>query len=292
MKYYIQYPITLDCNLRCDYCFHKLYFQDLKNFPHRVTVTMWNKFRDTHLTDAEVIICHMAGGEPFLDTNLNMIMAFIRNTKMEQIDLLTNGIQPVEQYKKIVKYADRIHRIGLTYHRKLIHGIEIYEKMFEESATYLKSTGISIYIKELLIPEYRFDILKNKKIWNQRGFDFKIQDFRLNANAGEAKQLDPIPLDAIIVSNEYIHIKEICACKDGYKNLIIRKGWQEGDIIACWYDPKVIGNVVNNEFNPNYKIVRDRKLGRLNVEGIVENYKGTYERDVPKPDDLKDKFLR
>lgn len=292
MKYYVQYPILFDCNLRCDYCFHKSYFQDLKTAPHRITVQMWNRFRDTHLTDAEEIIVHMSGGEPFLEPSLNMILSFIRNTKIEKIDLLTNGLQPIHNYEKIIKYSNRIQRIGLTYHRRLIHGIKLYEYMFNETAMFLKDKGFPIYIKELLLPEYRFDILENKKKWKDKGFDFKVQDFRENANAGEPKQLDPIPLDVLIVDREYLHPKDTCACKDGYKNIIIRKGWQEGDILACWHDPKVIGNIIRNEFNPNYRVVKDRRLGRLNVEGVGENYKGTFERDVATPDQAKAKFLR
>ena len=120
MKYYIQYPILFDCNLRCHYCFHHECFVTNYMAKPQFTVRDYVRFRDTHLKNAEDIVVHFHGGEPFLYTNINIILSFLRQAKVERIDLLTNGIQKRENYEKILQFKDRIDRIGFTYHRKII----------------------------------------------------------------------------------------------------------------------------------------------------------------------------
>ena len=297
MKYFIHYPILFDCFLRCDYCFHKQYYQNYEGTPVKYNVGHWNRFRDKHLTDVEEIVVNLYGGETFIDTNTNIVTHFIKCTENETVDLLTNGLADKENYKKIIPFKDRIFRLGFTYHRKMIHNVPSLVKRFEDNINFLQDAGLNVYVKELLFADYRFEIVEAKKKWKEKGIEFKIQDFREDANKNVYRPLDIIPLDAIIVDREYQHIGKFCECKHGYKNLIIRNGWDEkshGDILGCWYDPKVVGNIITNTFEPDYEVVRNRNTGGIEVNILKndnqERYRGTYEGDKVPPEDVK--FLR
>ena len=270
MKYLVHYPIYFDCNLHCDYCFHKEYFQTYMKIPKtRFNISHWNKFRDTHLVDAEEIIMNMYGGETFLETNTNIITHFIKYSKNEKLDLLTNGLVDMENYKKLVPFVDRVNRIGFTFHRKTINNVPSLIKTYEDNLTFMRDKGFAVYVKEILFPEFRYEILEDRKKWKEKGFEVKIQDFRQDGNKHSNERFDQIPLDAIIIDQEYLHHGNICSCMKGYKNIIIRQGWDEsshGDIIACWHDVKELGNIIDNSYDPNYEIIRDYNLGKIVVK--------------------------
>ncbi|MEM4260863.1 MAG: hypothetical protein QXG00_06505, partial [Candidatus Woesearchaeota archaeon] len=221
MKYFVHYPILFDCNLRCDYCFHKGYYQCYTIPQTRFNVGHWNRFRDTHLKDANEIIMNMYGGETFLETNTNIITHFLKCTKMEKLDLLTNGLVDRSNYEKMIPFIDRVSRIGFTFHRKTINNCTSLIKKYESNILFMKDKGFNVYVKELLLPELRFEIVEAKKRWKEKGLDVKIQDFRQEGNKHVTKRLDIIPLDAIIVDKEYLHYYRECACKEAYKNIII-----------------------------------------------------------------------
>lgn len=294
MKYFVHYPILFDCNLRCDYCFHKKYYLEYTVPQTRFNVGHWNTFRDTHLKDASEIVMNMYGGETCLPSNTNIITHFLKCTKIETLDLLSNGLVDRENYEKLIPFKDRIFRIGFTFHRKTINNVVSLIKKYEDNVLFMRDMGFNIYVKEILFPEQRFEILEAKKKWREKGIEVKVQDFRQEGNKWENKRLDQIPLDAIIIDKEYFHYGNECACKEGYKNIIIRQGWDDkshGDIIACWHDMNVIGNIIDNTFNPNYKIIRDYKQGRMRVDtSLSPVYKGTYERDIRPTTDVN--FIR
>ena len=106
----------------------------------------------------------------------------------------------------------------------------------------------------------------------------KIQDFQ----ALDGSPPDYSHYEISLVSNEYKHKGQYCSCWEGWKSIQIR-GYDigKGDVLACWLDPKIIGNIKNNTFNPNFKVYIDQLLGRRNVVGVPIKYndRGTYNRD-------------
>ena len=284
MKYFIAFPITLNCNLRCYYCFHEEKFRTNYAGRRRFTIPQYNKFRDTHLKNAEEIVVHFHGGETFIDMNINTIVAFMKSTKVEKADLLTNGLLPLENYKKILPFKDRIHRIGFTYHRKMIHDVDSYNKLYEQNVKFMHEQGVKTYVKELLFIELREEIKESKRYWKGQGIDFHVQDFKgCDRGRSQEEVKNYTAEDYLLMHGEYKHGGTTCSCMKGYRNILIRGGWNDGDILACFEDPKVIGNIQDNTFKPNYTIFKDRKKGRIDVQGVGEVYKGTFERDTYTP---------
>lgn len=283
MKYFVAYPLLFDCNLRCNYCFHKVHFESNFVEKQRFTLNDWNRFRNTHLKDAEEIIVHFHGGEPFLPQSTNMMKAFLRNTTpLEKIDILTNGLQDQGQYEAILPWRNRIHRIGFTFHRKVIGHSKSLIKRFEDNVMFLHKQGLPVFVKELMITEFRDDILADRKRWQERGLKVSIQDFKGNDRGVSKEEYDNYTaLDLLYIDSEYKHGGDYCTCRKGYKNVLIRGGWQSGDVLACFEDPKVVGNIQENTFNPNFIIKKNYKEGRMDVQGVPEIYRGTHERDMP-----------
>jgi pyruvate-formate lyase-activating enzyme len=284
MKYLVCYPILYDCNLRCNYCFHHERF--VTNYTHRqqFTIPQYLKFRDTHLVNPEDIIVHFHGGEPFLDTNINIIRAFLRSAKIERADLLTNGIQDRANLDKILEFKDRIHRIGFTYHRKMIQNIPSMVRLFEENVKYMIDQGVPVYVKELLILEYRDLIKEAKRKWKQKGVEFKIQDFKgcdRGKDFSEAKGYTAE--DYYLIDAEYKRGGLTCSCVKNYKNVLICGHTMSGDVVACFEDMKIVGNIQENRWIQNFRIYKDLVNGRIDVQGVPENYKGTWDRGLYKP---------
>jgi len=46
---------------------------------------------------------------------------------------------------------------------------------------------------------------------------------------------------------------------------LIRGGWHDGDVLACFEDPKVVGNIQENWYNPGYHIYKDVRRGKMDV---------------------------
>jgi hypothetical protein len=234
------------------------------------------------MSDAEEIIVNFHGGEPFLDGNSNIIKAFMKQTDVERPELLTNGLQKPENYDKMDPWINRIFRIGFTYHRKVVDGVPAFRKKFEENVLRLQDRGWPVYVKELMFVDERDSILENKSYWKEKGVDFKIQDFKGTDRAKSQEELPKYgPLEYLYIDSEYRKPGDTCACMWGYKNVIIRGGWNHGDVIACFEDPKVVGNIQDMWYDPGYKIVKNKAENRIDVQGLKNNiYRGTYERDT------------
>jgi len=287
MKYFLCYPVAYDCNLRCHYCFHKERFEsNYTDKRKRITFKQYEAWRNKFLSDATEIVVNFHGGEPFLDGNSNIMASFMRQTEMEKPDLLTNGLQKPENYDKMDPFLDRMYRIGFTYHRRIIDGVPAYKKKFEENVLRLQDKGYPVYVKELMFVDLHEETIKNKRYWKEKGVDFKIQDFKGTIRGKSQEEIPKYgPLEYLHISEEYRKPGDTCACLWGYKNVIIRGGWNEGDVIACFEDPKVVGSIQEMWYDPGYKIVKNRSEGRIDVQGLKEEvYRGTYERDMFDPD--------
>jgi len=295
MRYFVAYPISFDCDLHCDYCFHSNRHTtnyDGSQGDSRDTVPQrkftffdWAKFRDTHLSGADDILVHFHGGETFLPTNANTISAFMRSTTKERADFLTNGLQNPESYRTMEKYAPRIHRIGMTFHRKVIEGVPELVERFDRNAELIRSiVGDRLYIKELLFAGTREVLLQAKKAWEAKGYRYKIQDFKggdRGRDFGEWRKYTAE--DMLAIDSEYKRGGDECACVRGYTNILIRGGWNDGDVLACFEDPTVVGSLQRNEYHHGYRVVKDFQAGRIDVQGVPKDYKGSYDRDLYKP---------
>jgi len=162
MRYYVNFPIFYDCDLRCFYCFSADSMRTNMPPVRRVTATDYNQFRAKFLADAEDIIVELNGGESFLPINNAAVINFMKRTP-DRIELQTNGIQPAEMYRTLLPFKDRIFRIGFTYHRKMIHTVPSYRDAFETNVRMMKVLGFPIYVKEILFHDERSAILENKK---------------------------------------------------------------------------------------------------------------------------------
>lgn len=300
MKYFIQYPIFIDCNISCNYCFHK---DSRKILPtdseedakaklhggaYGFGVDDYIKWRETHLYDAEEIVVNFAGGEPSIPKNMKPIVEFVDKSKIERLDFLSNGVGPIESYQKLMEYKNRIYRFGLTFHRDTIGDNKELKKRFFKTAMYLKDQGVNLYIKELLILKYKPQILANRSFWTSLGVEFKIQDFKGYARGQDFEELKRYKLEDVeLLSKEYWKTEEYCSCLPGYKQIMIRGGWMAGDILGCWIDPAVVGNIKDNTFNPNYRVHLDFKNEKTEIIGVPKIYKGTYSTDRWDPNEAK-----
>ncbi|MBD3261399.1 MAG: 4Fe-4S cluster-binding domain-containing protein [Candidatus Altiarchaeales archaeon] len=283
-KYFVAYPISYDCNLRCDYCFHREHHENNYAEKRIFTVSDWCRFRDTHLKDAEDILVHFHGGETFLPTNINTICSFMRQTTMERVDFLTNGIQDPKHYRRMLEFNDRIHRIGFTFHRKMIRDVPQLVEAFERNVYMVRDMGIPLYVKELLFVDLRDETLEAKRRWESEGIQFKIQDFKGYDRGRDFAEFQRYEArDYLYIDSEYKRGGAYCACVKGYKNILIRGHWNDGDVLACFEDGTVVGNIQQNWYHPGYKVYKDFDKGRIDVIGVPKLYRGTYDRDLYKP---------
>lgn len=293
MKYYIQFPISFNCNLRCSYCFNSEFYNYI---DEKVGVNKWRekrtftfevykKWRDKHLNATDIIM-HLYGGEPFCNENVEDVFSILSSMDKERFDILSNGICDKLIIKRLEPFSKRFNRIGFTYHRGFLDNSLVLQKKFKENVLLAKQMGFPVYVKELLIKRYRDLIVDHKRYWLSKGIDFKIQDFKgMNRGISHEEYKNYTALDHLLVDPEYKHGSP-CACINGYKNVIIRGfdmldvGTNGGDIIACWYFPTVVGNILEDSYNPNYRIERDNK-GKVIVRGVPEIFRGTQPKDLP-----------
>lgn len=290
MNYFIQYPIYLDCNLSCPYCFHKGVSdandcdtseeRDAKRHggAYGFSIEDYIKWRDTHLKDIDRIVIHFHGGEPTMPRNILEIEKFLSLSKLEKVDVLTNGVGPESSYGKLIEYKDRIDRIGLTYHRTVIGNDPVLKRRFTSTVLKLHSYGLPIYVKEMLFKEFKAETLAHQRFWATMGIPFKIQDFKGYVRGEDFSELDRYTVDDInILDPEYIKTGKTCSCRKGYKQVLIRGGWHAGDILACWVDQVVVGSIQENTYNPGYTVSLDTTAGKQRVIGVPPIYRGTYD---------------
>jgi len=284
-KYFLAYPVSFDCNLRCSYCFHHERFYSNYTKHQSFSLKQYKLFRDTHLLPAEEILMHFHGGEPFIDTNINTICTVIRSTSIERFDFLTNGLQSQENYARILPYKDRIHRVGFTFHRKMMGHIPSLVKLYEDNVHFLHDNGIPVYVKELLTHSDKDVIKEYKRKWKTLGIPFKIQDFKgydRGKDFQEIKEYDDE--DWYLVDFEYKKCNDFCTCTRGYKTILIGGHTLGGNVFACFEDMKIVGNIQRNEFNPNFTVKRTNNgVEVIGVPAVYYHDKVFREKGIYKP---------
>ena len=141
MKYYVEFPIGYHCNLQCPYCFHQEFFQmdregtagEKYRTERPFTLEQWRAWRDKHLTNAEEIILHLHGGEPFHPKNVDDVINIIETSDKERIDILSNGMADPESYERLRPFAHKFRRMGFTFHRTLIADKPNLVKRYEKN---------------------------------------------------------------------------------------------------------------------------------------------------------------
>jgi len=284
MKYFITYPIFTDCQIRCPYCFHKKDFDNKNKCGPSFTVDEYLVWRDSNIVeDAEDIVLQFHAGEISTDYNTNYLVSkVLSKLDIEKTYILTNGLGSLDNYKKLLDNIKNLKTFGFTYHREILDKNPSLKDRFYENIEYFKNNNIPMYVKELLILKYKEDILKHKSIMENKGFTFKIQDFKgykLGEDFEDFKKYTKEDID--LISPEYIHSGCFCECLKGYKNVIIRGGWNSGDIIACWIDPCVIGSITENTYYKDFMIFlnKNKKILEVMLEDGEKIYKGNYYRD-------------
>lgn len=291
MKYRIDFPIRKDCALKCFYCFHTDYFNrvhpyDKEEFGLGFTLNEWALWRNKFLKNSEEILLNFHGGEPFHPNNVTLIKAIFNNdiNDVQTYDLLSNGLSEIENYYSvIIGNEKKIKRIGFTFHREIIKDNKQLINKFEKTVLLIKRLGISVYVKELLRVKDRKLILANKKYWKDTyNIELKIQDYKGDIKGASYTEYNKYSaLDHKIIDEEYKHKRsEFCSCMKGYRTFGIR-GYDQysGNVVACWLDPVIVGNIKGGWFNNNFKIDRVPGTSIRNVIGVPKKYSGTFHKD-------------
>lgn len=280
MKYYVQYPIHLDCPLRCPYCFHAEHMRNRILGGPQFEAWKYARWRDTHLRDAEEIVLHFHGGEPSTALNVRLIESVAPSLRDERLDMLTNGLGADEAYDALYALPVKLARIGFTYHRKVIGENEEATKRFIRQVQRACDKHLPVYVKELLFLDKREEILRARDAWEALRVPFFIQDYKGQERGEDFSEFAKYTVeDMKLLTPEYVHSGTECSCIPGHRNVIIRGGWQDGDVLACWIDPVVVGNIHENTYTPGARVVPHADTGKLKVEGVPAVYRGTYSND-------------
>jgi len=279
-RYFVQYPIGFACNLQCSYCFHREHHLTGVYPEDAFTYEQFVAWRRHFLGDSEVIV-HPHGGEPFCDENRGRMNSLLRGD--DPLDILSNGVVPTENYRSLIRNPGAVRRIGLTYHRAVIEGRSDLHELFVTNVHHLADAGINVYVKELLLVDYVDDIAADMEAWALAGIPVVIQDFKgvvKGLSGEEYKRYTPKMLD--MISREFWKSGSVCQCGPaGFTNVLIRGGWRSGDVVACWCDPVIVGNIQKMEYKTGYRIEPNLPSFRMSVVGVEKKYGGTRHRDLP-----------
>jgi hypothetical protein len=291
MKYYIEFPINVYCNLQCNYCFHSEAFEmekagtrsekymDSRGF----SLKQYIDWRNKHLADGTDFLMELHGGEMSHPKNQDDVIEVISTFDKEKFQIQTNGLGSPEFYQRLFPLQHKINRLGFTYHRFMIGINSELTQKYEQNVLMCKAAGLNVYVKELLMMNMKDAILQNKHYWMNKGVDFRIQDFKGMRGSTYEEYKNYSAVDQLLIYPEYRHYGDTCSCRVGYKNVHIRGfGLFEGDVVGCWKDPTVIGNILKDWYNPNYIVGRDEN-GNMDVKVKEKIYRGTYPKDRWQP---------
>jgi len=227
-----------------------------------------------------------SGGEPFITENAVLCRELIEycSSSIQRYEFLTNGLFNKEDTEFLRGYISKIRRIGFTYHRRMIQNKPDLIEQFYDNLRYIKNMGILVYVKELLRVEDKDAILEHRRYLKDKyGVPLKIQDYKGdNRGLDLREQRQYTDADCDLVDIEYKHPAGFpCTCLRGYRGIAIR-GYDEysGNVIACWQDPVIIGNIQDMRFNSSF-IVNMLPDGTKDVIGVPKKYAGTNPRDLP-----------
>jgi hypothetical protein len=165
----------------------------------------------------------------------------------------------------------------------MIEGRSDLHELFVTNAHRLADSGLNVYVKELLLADYVDDIAADREAWMLAGIPVAIQDFKgvIKGLSGEEyKRYTPKMLD--MISREFWKNGSVCQCGPSeFTNVLIRGGWRSGDVVACWSDPVVVGNIQDMKYTPGYRVVPNLPSFKMSVVGVEKKYAGTRPQDLP-----------
>ena len=170
---YIGCFLTLNCNLRCNYCINS--FGNSHNFSKAVISGKdWIKAIN-RIVSREDLPVTLQGGEPSLHPDFIWI---INNISRElNIDILTNLCFDIDEFIKEVN-PDRIRRnspypsIRVSYHPSHMELDVLTDKVLK-----MQAAGFSIGVYGVLYPEIKEEILKDQRKCLKLGIDFRTKEF-------------------------------------------------------------------------------------------------------------------
>jgi hypothetical protein len=227
----------------------------------------------------------LQGGEPSFMDNAQLVLDIIDASDKERFQIQSNGWGNNFFYSELIARKDKIDRIGFTYHAKVLEGtlpqnyIEPISNIpfrFINNVNHIHESGIKTYIKEIYFLDRKEEILKRKEYWEKRGVEYRLQDYKGLAGLDGTETSQYTDEDWKLIHEEYKHTGTCCNCRKGYKQLILR-GYDQwgGDVLACWQDHRVIGNIVENWYEPYEKVLIDTTAQR----GRTVIGKGFYRSD-------------
>ena len=228
--------LTLDCNLKCDYCINRYHgIQNNKRFHLSGKEWVLGLNRLVPKTDLPITL---QGGEPSLHPDFIWI---IKNIKKElNIDILTNLSFDIDRFIKEIK-PSRLYRkapypsIRVSYHPYFMEIDKLTAKVLK-----MQKTGFSIGIYGVLHPNLESEILEAKDKCLELGIDFRVKEFLGEFNGKlYGKYFYP---EAVNRKN-----KKKCRCRNS--ELIIGP---DGGIFQCHHnlyrDLPVLGKLISQDF--------------------------------------------
>lgn len=170
---YIACFLTLDCNLKCDYCInnhHGIYKHKNVNRSGKDWVSGLNRL--VCRTDLPVTL---QGGEPSLHPDFIWIIKNIK--KQLNIDILTNLLFDIDRFIKEIDparlYRDALYpSIRVSYHPHFMKLEKLISKVLK-----MQKAGFSIGVYGILHPNLESEMAEAKDKCFKSGIDFREKEF-------------------------------------------------------------------------------------------------------------------
>ena len=235
---YIACFLTLDCNLKCDYCINS--FGGVRRFKKSVISGKKLVEGFNRLVCVEDLPITLQGGEPSLHPDFIWIIKNIKRSL--NIDILTN------LYFDVDKFIDQIDpsrlcrnapypSIRVSYHPPYMDLDDLIEKVLK-----IQEANFSIGIFGILHPQFKDKILEAQKRCLNLSIDFRAKEF-LGEYKGNLYGTYLYP-DAIDNGK-----RKNCLCRSS--ELIISP---DGSVFRCHHDLYNDLPPIGNLFEPDFKI--------------------------------------
>jgi len=249
---YIACFLTLNCNLRCEYCINNFNSVNEFNFPI-ISGKDWVKGLNRISTRSDVPIT-LQGGEPSMHPDFIWIINNLKNDL--NIDILTNLCFDVDEFMLNVD-PKRLKRNALYANiRVSYHPVEMDLDRIIKDVLKLKNKGYSVGIYGILYPRYEKDILNAQEICQKEGIDFRTKEF---LGEFKGKLYGTFGYKEAVYGNK----KRKCFCRSS--DLIIAPN---GNIYRCHHDLykhfSHIGNILDSELKVDYKFIECCEYGDCN----------------------------
>ncbi len=170
---YIACFLTLDCNLKCEYCINNFGITKLPEYS-LLSGEDWVKGLNRLVSRADLPIT-LQGGEPALHPDFIWVINNIKDDL--NIDVITNLMFDVDKFIKEIdpgrlKRAAPYANIRVSYHRADMSLTNLIEKVLK-----LQKAGFYIGVYGILHPQFVESILEAQKECRDKGIDFRTKEF-------------------------------------------------------------------------------------------------------------------